>query len=83
MLPVYFNGIFESSVTPHAYNTRNRHELQAGIPRTVSAAKAIRYAAPAILQNTPNTITEKILVSEAARTRTKKYFALQILPVPP
>ena len=59
-LPAYFNGILESSSVTHEHDTRNKQELQASIPRTVSFTRAIRYAAPEIIENTPDIILEKI-----------------------
>ena len=59
-MPAYFNSILESSSVTHEHNTRNRQELQASILRTVSVTRAIRYAAPEIIENTPDIILEKI-----------------------
>ena len=79
MLPAYFNSIFESSATLHDYNTRNRQQSLANIPRTVSVAKAIRYTVPNVIQITPDNIIQKIYTHSLSgfSLYTKKHFCDQ------
>ena len=76
MLPAYFTDILENPATLYEYGTRHRPDFQEITSRTVSAEKAVRYAAPSIIQDTPNIITDKIHTHSinGFSMYTKRYF---------
>ena len=61
MLPAFFNNMFEIEIQPtHTYNTRHRNVPRLSRPNTLSAERALRYAVPKLVSQTPSHILDKI-----------------------